>query len=146
MILIAHRGNIEGPKPKWENHPDYMKEAIAAGFDVETDIWYIDGEFWFGHDKPQYKVDKLDFPFYNARYWCHAKNPEALVEMNRLEFSKYFWHQEDAYTLVSDGTIWAYPNMPLVKGSICVMPEWNNQEIPDFISGICSDYIVNYKK
>ena len=35
MILIAHRGNTNGKLPDRENTNDYIKEAIAKGFDVE---------------------------------------------------------------------------------------------------------------
>ena len=58
MKLISHRGNLEGPNPERENHPDYIYEAIQAGYDVEIDIWFVDGKFKLGHDEPQY-----DFPF-----------------------------------------------------------------------------------
>jgi hypothetical protein len=39
MILIAHRGNLDGPNPSMENHPDYIDAAINAGFHVEVDLW-----------------------------------------------------------------------------------------------------------
>ena len=59
MKLIAHRGNITGPKPELENSPDYIFEAIKKGFDVEVDVWYgTDGKFMLGHDNPDYS-----FPF-----------------------------------------------------------------------------------
>ena len=29
MILIAHRGNISGPKPELENKPDYVYVSSA---------------------------------------------------------------------------------------------------------------------
>ena len=34
MKLIAHRGNISGPKPSQENNPEYIDEALFAGFDA----------------------------------------------------------------------------------------------------------------
>lgn len=37
MRIIAHRGNLNGPTTK-ENHPDYLLQAIEAGFDAEADI------------------------------------------------------------------------------------------------------------
>jgi hypothetical protein len=58
MILISHRGNISGPNPERENHPDYILEALQAGYEVEIDVWFVDGKFKLGHDGPQY-----DFPF-----------------------------------------------------------------------------------
>ena len=35
MILIAHRGNIDGPS-EMENHPDHIQKALDAGFNVEV--------------------------------------------------------------------------------------------------------------
>ena len=41
MKLIAHRGNISGPNPEKENHPDYILEAIRLGYvpEEEYDNW-----------------------------------------------------------------------------------------------------------
>ena len=58
MILISHRGNLNGKIPLRENEPDYIWLAIQAGYNVEIDIWFVDGKFKLGHDEPTY-----DFPF-----------------------------------------------------------------------------------
>ena len=60
MLLIAHRGNINGPNQDKENRPEYLLEAYNQ-FHVEADIWYIDNKLYLGHDKPQYniKIDNL---------------------------------------------------------------------------------------
>ena len=55
MILIAHRGNMNGPN-EYENGQKYCEEAIAQGFNIELDVWYTDS-WWTGHDRPQYRVD-----------------------------------------------------------------------------------------
>jgi hypothetical protein len=52
MILISHRGNLNGPNPERENHPDYIWEALRAGFEVEIDVWWVEGKFKLGHDEP----------------------------------------------------------------------------------------------
>ena len=39
MILIAHRGNIDGPNPELENSLQYIDKAIDSGYNVEVDIW-----------------------------------------------------------------------------------------------------------
>jgi len=57
MILISHRGNINGKNPTRENSPDYIMETISMGYDVEIDIWLIDNDLFLGHDNPQYKID-----------------------------------------------------------------------------------------
>ena len=79
MKYIAHRGNLIGPNPNKENHPNYILEALKQGFDVEVDVWYKDNRFALGHDKPQYTVD-LKF-LTNSSLWCHAKNIDALNMM-----------------------------------------------------------------
>ena len=56
MILISHRGNINGSKPEMENKPEYIQQALDLGYDVEIDVWLIDGNFFLGHDEPQYQV------------------------------------------------------------------------------------------
>ena len=37
MILIAHRGNINGPG-EYENGQKYCQEAIDAGYNIEVDV------------------------------------------------------------------------------------------------------------
>jgi len=34
MIYISHRGNINGPQPKLENSPHYIKQALEQGYQV----------------------------------------------------------------------------------------------------------------
>ena len=143
MKLISHRGNINGKNIPLENSPDYIKNAIHLGYEVEIDVWYEDG-FWLGHDKPQYKIG-IGFLLTNAsKLWCHAKNIEAMIEMKKEKDINCFWHQEDNITLTSKGYIWAYPGKQPIKNSIAVMPEIYNDIIKQ-CHGICSDYVRNYK-
>jgi hypothetical protein len=37
-----------------ENHPDLYFESYKTGFNVEIDVWFVDGKFKLGHDEPQY--------------------------------------------------------------------------------------------
>jgi hypothetical protein len=57
MILISHRGNINGKNDVRENSMFYIMEALTMGFDVEIDVWYINNEWFLGHDKPQYQIN-----------------------------------------------------------------------------------------
>ena len=41
-----------------ENRPGHINKALWQGFDVEIDVWYIDDEFWLGHDIPHYKIEE----------------------------------------------------------------------------------------
>ena len=56
MIIISHRGNIEGPNSDCENHPAYIVKALEQGFDVEIDLWKTD-RLYLGHSKPTYEVE-----------------------------------------------------------------------------------------
>lgn len=141
MIYISHRGNLDGKSEKDENNPNYIMQAVNKGYDVEIDVWFENDNFYLGHDQPHYKVNQ-DF-ISNKQFWCHAKNTKALYEMSKIN-CHYFWHQEDDYTITSKGIFWVYPGKPLIKNSICVLPELSNYK--DFnCLGICSDFINNYK-
>ena len=98
MILISHRGNLNG-KSNTENRPGYIHKALWQGFDVEIDVWYVDGEFWLGHDIPHYKIEENFLE--NPRLWCHAKSIDTLYKMTSNSLIHCFWHQEDDVTLTS---------------------------------------------
>ena len=57
MILISHRGNINGPITEKENSPEYISDAINKGYNVEIDVWYENQVFFLGHDNPLYKIE-----------------------------------------------------------------------------------------
>jgi hypothetical protein len=141
MLKISHRGNLSGPSPR-ENHPFYIEEAIYAGFDVEIDIRLIDNQLWLGHDDPQYLISQTFLDRYKDSLWIHCKNLAALEYfVNLKEDYKYFWHEEDSYTLTSNGLIWTYPGKPVTKKSIIVLKD---EELPpdtNTVFGICSDYV-----
>jgi hypothetical protein len=147
MILISHRGNIDGKQPGLENMPEYIMDTIAKGYDVEIDVWWKDGGFWLGHDNPVYKIP-ISFLSTNG-LWCHAKNMEAVLEMENLNKSinfdiHYFWHQDDDCTLTSKNIIWVHPKTTPLAGTISVLPEIHNQNVSKCM-GVCSDHIENYK-
>ena len=72
MILISHRGNIDGPNEAMENNPIYINTALESGYDVEVDVYSVSGKCFLGHDIPQYEVE-WDY-LSNSKFWCHAKN------------------------------------------------------------------------
>jgi hypothetical protein len=143
MLLISHRGNLNGPNPEKENSIPYIEEAISLGYDVEIDLWLVDEDLFLGHDSPQYKIN-LDWIITRKDLlWVHCKNIKAIEYLNGLEKNgiNYFWHQSDEVTLTSMGFIWAYPGKQPISKSIAVLPELNNNE--DLLScyGVCSDYV-----
>ena len=42
MIIISHRGNIDGTNPRMENSPNYIQTEIDNKFHVEIDLWDVD--------------------------------------------------------------------------------------------------------
>ena len=140
MILISHRGNINGRNPNLENGQRYCQAAIDAGYNVEIDVHFYDGILWTGHDRPQYRVDD-DF-LLQEEVWCHAKDIMALRRLLELE-THCFFHQNDPVTLTSKGYMWTYPTQPLTEKSICVKPEIQLIALKHS-AGICSDVIEKY--
>jgi hypothetical protein len=141
MLKISHRGNLSGPSPR-ENHPLYIEEAISAGFDVEVDIYLVDDQLWLGHDKPQYLTSKAFLDRYKDSLWIHCKNLAALEYfVNLKENYKYFWHEEDSYTLTSNGLIWTYPGKQITDKSIIVVRGQDVSLSDQVAFGICSDYV-----
>ena len=140
MILISHRGNINGRNPNLENGQRYCQKAIDAGYNVEIDVHFYDGILWTGHDRPQYRVDN-DF-LLQEEVWCHAKDIMALRRLLELE-THCFFHQNDPVTLTSKGYMWTYPTQPLTEKSICVKPEVQLIALKHS-AGICSDVIEKY--
>ena len=143
MILISHRGNINGKLIEAENRPDYIDDTIRMGYDVEVDLWWVNGKTFLGHDKPQYEVDDEWLSNRVDKLWIHCKNTDSLSWI-RSTILHYFWHEEDTLTLTSKNYIWTYPGKQPIIGSIAVMPEIYNDNISKCL-GICSDYIQNYK-
>ena len=146
MILISHRGNINGRVESLENNPSYVDLAIYNEYDVEVDVWYLEGVLYLGHDKPQYGVDFRWFRDRLSKLWIHCKNVESILYFKECGYEfNYFWHQEDDITLTSKNNIWTFPGKKLTKRSIAVLPESvKDWELTDCF-GVCSDYIKNYK-
>ena len=144
MILISHRGNIDGKIPEKENHPNYIDATLGSGYDVEADVWYIDGKIMLGHDNPQYEVNLRWFTDRINKLWVHCKNTGSLVYLRDCGYDiNYFWHQTDDVIITSKGFLWVHPGKQPINNSIAVLPELFNDDIKECI-GICSDFIIKY--
>lgn len=147
MIYIAHRGLIDGPDKKLENHPNQIRQSLDAGYDCEIDFWCLEfpshRRYYLGHDRPDYEVE-WDF-FHQSGLWIHAKNVAALYVLTQSDKKlNYFWHQEDDFTLTSNGYLWTYPGKQLTDRSICVLPERFTPNLTEFNEncfGVCSKYV-----
>jgi hypothetical protein len=145
MIKIAHRGNTRGPNPELENKPEYIFEAIQDGFEVEIDIWFQDGDgFYLGHDYPKYKIDEEFIPLVIPHAWFHCKDLLSLEKfINDYSHARFFWHQEDSFTLTSSKHIWTYPGKEIVSNTILVhLEEFNEDDFETKPFAICSDFLV----
>lgn len=135
MILIAHRGNTDGPSAA-ENTQAHIVKALTAGFDAEIDVWY-EGGWYLGHDKPEHWVW---FCFLQTPgLWLHCKNYAAL--QRAVDGGLHcFYHTDEDYVLTSRQYIWAFPGMPGGERTICVMPEGSFAGF----AGVCSDHVSRY--
>lgn len=141
---ISHRGNVDGKIKNIENSPDYVQRALSLGYEVEIDVWFVDGSFYLGHDEPLYLVQESFLE--NENFWCHAKNEEAFNKMMVNSNIHCFWHQTDDYTLTSKGIPWVFPGKKVTDKSIWVLPEITSyKSILINCLGICSDYISIYR-
>lgn len=136
MIKIAHRGNVDGPSIL-ENSPGFILEAITKGFDVEVDVRFIENRWYLGHDRPTYPVGDTFIDQINDKSWFHCKNLEALERLDNKKH-KYFWHQNDDFTLTSNGYIWTYPRKNVTPRSIIV--DLNLDLKYNNVYGVCTDY------
>lgn len=153
MMLISHRGNLTGRLPYRENSPDYIQEALDAGYSVEIDMRVCEKvdaapDIWLGHDDMQYQVT-LEWLQERQNYlWIHCKNREAL-EYCLGKKLHCFWHDTDDYTMTSNGYVWAYPGKHRAGPfTILVMPELHCpvDQIENLLCfGVCSDHVAQIK-
>jgi len=143
MKIIAHRANLYGPNPSYENKPESIDYCLERGYDVEVDV-RLNTDFYLGHDSGDYKVD-LNWLLNRKEYlWIHCKDINSLqffVENNFCDLN-YFWHQDDSYTLTSKNIIWAHPkSINYTKNCVIVMPEF---KVEENFYGVCTDYPTYY--
>lgn len=148
MLIISHRGNINGKIPELENNPKYIEDCLENYiFGVEIDAWFYKNNWFLGHDKPQYKIS-LDWLYWNCqRLWVHCKNFEALSMLSnksrQSNLINYFWHENDDFTLTSNNLIWTNTNKKTKKQSIIVDLEAKMKY--NGIYGVCTDFPIKYK-
>lgn len=143
MKLISHRGNLSEKNSNKENKPEYILKALENKFDVEIDVWYLNENWYLGHDQPQYKIE-YDF-LKSKKLWLHAKNGDAFYNLLNDKKNNVFYHTDEDWVLTSKKYIWTYPNQLLYPNSICVLPEKGYLGNLKNCYGICSDYIIKYQ-
>lgn len=143
MIFISHRGNLHGPNPARENSPDYIDEAIKAGFIVEIDLRTVGDTFFLGHDYPLHLIDKQWLADRSNDVLIHVKDAESL---KRIDPNWHFFcHSNDPFTRTSWGNIWIH-DLTIVPDSFCIVPLMTRNLLNAYayknMHAICSDYIV----
>jgi hypothetical protein len=147
MKIISHRGNIIGPcLEDKENRPSYIDCAIQLGLDVEIDIRYIDGNFWLGHDTPDYKVSALWLQKRSSSLWLHCKDINSAHKLKELnnEF-KFFCHTSDPYVITSSGHLWVH-DLSISLNDNCIIPLLADIDIITYnnespLYAICTDHV-----
>lgn len=137
MILISHRGNLRGRIPDLENTISSIIEAILSGYYVEIDIWYIDGWFWLGHDKPVTPIHGMFLA--HERVICHAKNLDAVSELKNVG-AHWFWHENDLMTVTSRGWLWFHPMVGYRSDGV-VLDFGVNIRKDSSVFAICADWL-----
>jgi hypothetical protein len=145
---ILHRGLSSGPDRALENNEEHIWKQLHDGWDIECDIWYIDGKWWLGHDEPCAQLQNLEL-LTHSHAWVHCKHIPALVEcMRRCRETDViihcFSHDSDDAILTSQGYIWAYPGHIIHNShAICVMPERHGFTLHNIMptGGVCSDFL-----
>lgn len=145
MKIISHRGNIKGVVSSKENRPSYIDSAIGSGYEVEVDIRYINGEFWLGHDTPDYKINKEWILNRIDDIWYHCKNLESALELKKLNSNiKYFCHSQDSYIITSTNHFWVH-DLNLNLDENCIIPLLDEESVLKFndkiVYAVCTDYV-----
>jgi glycerophosphoryl diester phosphodiesterase len=144
MIIISHRGNLDGPNAEEENTLRAIKRALEAGFDVEIDVWMMLDELYLGHDEPLEKITLLDIELNREHLWMHAKNHDAFEYLRTIGM-RVFWHEEDDFVLTTYGDVWAYPGRCSLRNRIeNIIGKPEKIDSSEF-RGICTDYPNYYK-
>jgi hypothetical protein len=141
VLVISHRGNLAGPS-KWENEPGYVRDALAAGFGVEIDLWQVDDEWFLGHDRPDYRINPEELDQSNV--FIHLKTPH-LPPLHRADA---FAIERDPYVLTLRGLLWTNYGCEVGPRSVACAPDLVGaaQGLGEFLAtcrdamGICTDY------
>lgn len=154
MIYYSSKGNIKNIDASRENSPDYIEEAIKAGYKVQIDIRLMsDNNFWLGEEEAKYKIED-SFLIKNAKnLLIHCRNISSIYTIQEIEVQSknlnYFFHATDNVAITSKKMIAIfYGKKPIGENSIVMFPEENDFQKNELIksSAICSNSIEFYKK
>ena len=82
MIIIAHKGNLNGPE-NIEHNTNQLEFVINKGFNVEIDIRLSnDNCFYIGHDEKNHKIELNWIIKYRNYLWIHCKDDKSFIYFN----------------------------------------------------------------
>ena len=149
MFFISHRGNIDSVKEDFENSIPYIENAMSLGYDVEIDLRMHKDKLYLGHDEPDHPV-KIEWLVANKdKLWIHTKDISSLDLCTNTSL-RYFFHEKERHTLISNGLIWTHDLREATKKSII---PWISIKISkedfdsySYVKGVCSDFIKHYRE
>lgn len=149
VVLLSHRGNLDGPDPASENAPAHIDRAINAGFKVEVDLRVVERRggkrLMFGHDGPQYEIDEE---------WIRVRRDDLLIHLKDFDALKYVarwhlpWHvichSADPYTITSRGWPWLH-DLALQPSPDTIVPLITLEQLRSYphlraVGGVCTDF------
>jgi hypothetical protein len=150
MIIISHRGNLNGIEQNRENNPEYIDECINLGFDVEIDLRMKNNKLFLGHDFAQYEISIEWLLERKNNLWVHVKEYAALqVIIDYKNQLRFFCHESDKYTLLSNGLIWCH-DLSNVMNNNCIIPLLSLEQVKDYnqynFYAVCTDYVYESKQ
>jgi hypothetical protein len=150
MKIISHRANLDGIDKERENNPLYIDDCITKGFDVEIDLRAKDDNLFLGHDHAEYKINIEWLLERKENLWIHVKEYEALnMLMPFIDKLKYFCHENDKFTLLSNGYIWSH-DLKNKMNNKCIIPLLSKQQVEEYnqdgFYAVCTDYVYECKK
>ena len=144
---IAHRGNLDGPVPAHENSPAYLRDALAAGCEVEVDVHWHEGGLWLGHDGPRHAID-LGF-LMDARVWTHCKTVATYLELRRHKDVNAFFQEGDEIAPTTRGYLWHHArSTTFAARSIATWLDYAPERAAAAIelAGVCSDAPLRWRE
>jgi hypothetical protein len=150
MIIVSHRGNLDGPDLTQENSPAYIDKAIRVGFDVEIDLRCIDNELYLGHDYPNHHINLSWLYDRRDRLWIHCKDLRAASIINECGAFRFFCHVSDPFSLIHPYYLWVHDISLITDYTSCIVPLISMDDINSFkhkdrVAGICTDYTNKLK-
>jgi hypothetical protein len=142
LVLISHRGNIDGVDEAQENTPSYIQAALKKGFAVACDVIAAHGAFLL---PTQSGYQPLPYALLsNPQMWFLATDGitlDALCAVNAHAVPV-----SAPVALTSVHYLWCMPGADLTTRAIAVFPEyaeagWLESAEP---AGVCSNEISRY--